>query len=137
MQQIFDSGKLPGRNYNAIDKKIKQLGISAPNNVEAIYSPPPPTSEMRGLKQLITLEWAVIDRLWNLAQGSDLWDKHRVQCFNALASHARTLSKLLKLTGVTTEEKEDLAKLLAKIAKKAHRVTRQMGTEKWRKLLNY
>jgi len=140
VQQILETGKFPGRSYEALDIKIRRCGfcvVCGTNNVEAIYSPPLPTSETKGLKQLIALEWAVIDRLWNLEQGSNLWNKHRVQCFNALASHARTLSKLLKLAGVTTEEKEDLAKLLAKIAKKVRRVARQMRTEKWREFSNY
>jgi len=140
VQQILETGKFPDRSYRAVDMKIRRCGfcvICVTKNVDPIYSPPPPISENRSLKQLITLEWAVIDRLWNLAQGSNLWDKHRVQCFNALASHARTLSKLLKLAGVKTEEKEDLAKILANIAKKARRVARQMRSGKWRELSNY
>jgi len=81
----------------------------------------PPT---KSLQDLLKLESEIIDKLWALCQIDEMADKERVQYFNALASHAKTFAKLLKMAGVKGDESQDLAKLLQKIAKKAHKIAR-------------
>jgi len=75
--------------------------------------------------KLIALEWKIINKLWRLAQKSE-YDKHRGIYYQNLASHARTLAMLLKLTGGSAEKTEDLAKLLQQISKKAKKFVRDM-----------
>ena len=88
---------------------------------------PPTNSAGRGksLQDLMILESEIIDRLWALCQVEGMTDRERVQYFNVLASHAKTLAKLLKLAGVKGDETQDLAKMLQKIAMKARRIVRE------------
>lgn len=76
------------------------------------------------IEKLIVLEWKIIDKLWELAKDAE-YDKHRGVYYQNLSSHARTLALLLKLTGAT-EQTEDLAKLLAQIAKKTKKFVKDM-----------
>jgi len=81
-------------------------------------------SKSRGVKDLIKIEWAIIDKLLALTENAS-YEKHRSLYYQTLASHIRTLSKLLKMHGQSVES-EDLAKLLAEIRKEAKRIARRL-----------
>ncbi len=82
-------------------------------------------SEKRGIKELIKIEWRIIDKLLELAEKAT-YEKHRSLYYQSLASHIRTLSNLLKTHG-KSEEIEDLAKLLQEIRKKAKRLAKRLN----------
>ena len=67
------------------------------------------------LQKLIAMEWEIIDEIWSLAKEA-VYDKHRGLYYQSLASHARTLMQLLKMTGATGKEGEDLATALRRLA---------------------
>jgi len=75
------------------------------------------------LQKLIAMEWEIIDEIWALAQAAE-YDKHRGLYYQSLASHARTLMQLLKMTGATGKEGEDLARLLQKMTMKVRKFLR-------------
>jgi hypothetical protein len=87
---------------------------------------PPTNSATRGksLQDLMLLESEIIDKLWAVCQVEGMADRERVQYFNVLSSHAKTLAKLLKLAGVKGDESQDLAKMLQQIATQARRIAR-------------
>jgi len=78
------------------------------------------SAKKRGVKELIEIEWKIIDKLLDLAEKAS-YEKHRSLYYQSLASHVRTLSNLLKMHGQSVEA-EDLAKLLQEIRKKAKRL---------------
>lgn len=88
---------------------IYKGGLSSPTDIE----------------KLIILEWNIIDKLWELAEKAQ-FDKHRAVYYQNLASHAKTLAMLLKLTGASTQQTEDLAKLLEQIAKKTKKFVKDL-----------
>ena len=75
------------------------------------------------LQKLIAMEWEIIDEIWALAKEAE-YDKHRGLYYQSLASHARTLVQLLKVTGATGKEGEDLARLLQKMTMKVRKFLR-------------
>ena len=87
-------------------------------------------AQARSLKDLIQMEWRIMDELWALAKRAE-YEKHRSVYYQTLASHARTLMLLLKATGETGKETEDLAKILQKMTKKVKKFLRD--EEAWRK----
>lgn len=87
-----------------------------------------------GLPELVAIEWELIERLKQLAYSTQD-EKARVQYFLSLSSHARTLAYLLGQCGAGADEKEDLAKLLAEISKKARRILR--GLNRGRIITNF
>lgn len=80
-----------------------------------------------GLQELVAIEWELIEKLRALADSASE-DKHRVQYYLSLSSHARTLAFLIGQCG-GGESGEDLAKLLQQISKKAKKFVRVMNRE--------
>jgi len=77
------------------------------------------------LTDLIKLEWLVINKLLELADEAD-YEKNQARFYVALASHARVLAGLLKISRVKTEEAESLATLFEKMAKNARIMSREI-----------
>jgi len=75
------------------------------------------SEQKRTAKELIEIEWKVIDKLVHIAEISKN-DHKRAFYYQTLTGHIRTLSVLLKLWG-ETDQKQDLAKLLSEIHKRA------------------
>ena len=88
---------------------------------DRIYSPPSQpveTSAPPVLEDLITFLWSRLNALQREADAAE-YDKHKAQLYLAMAAHARILADLLKDSGLSRGEKEDLAKMLSKIRRKA------------------
>jgi len=97
---------------------------------EPIYSPPTPHAKERGIVDLIQLEWEIIDELQKKAREC-VYDKHKTQYYLALSSHARTLSKLIRESGVKTRDTQDLAILLQDVRKRVKKFV--VMSKKWRR----
>jgi hypothetical protein len=78
----------------------------------------------RGPKNLIEVEWKLIDELLNMAQNARN-DRLRAFYYQTLASHIRTLSTLLKLHG-TQDQTQDLATLLSEIKTRAQKLAKRL-----------
>lgn len=81
-------------------------------------TPPPPGGIERGIKELIQIEWSIMDELQKKAKEC-AEERHRAQHYLALSSHARTLAWLIQAAGIKTGDAQDLAVMLKEIAKKA------------------
>ena len=80
--------------------------------------------QTRTAKELIEIEWKVIDKLIRIAEISKN-DNKRAFYYQTLTGHIRTLSALLKLFG-QPDQSQDLAKLLSEINKQAKRIAKRL-----------
>ena len=89
---------------------------------EGIYTPSPEGEEDKRptIAKLIEIEWTLIKEMLKAALNAQ-YDKHRIQYFNALSSHARTLAWLLQQAPASREDKEDLARIIQEIRKGARK----------------
>jgi 5-bromo-4-chloroindolyl phosphate hydrolysis protein len=77
----------------------------------------------RNVKDLIEIEWKVVDKLIQMAEDSH--QNQRAFYYQTLASHIRILSMLLKLHG-KPDDTQDLAKLLSEIRKRAKTLAKRL-----------
>jgi hypothetical protein len=80
--------------------------------------------QTRTAKELIELEWKVIDKLIHMAEIAKT-DNKRAFYYQTLTGHIRTLAMLLKLHG-QPDQSQDLAKLLSDINKQAKRLAKRL-----------
>jgi chemotaxis protein histidine kinase CheA len=92
--------------------------------VESIYKGGGRHTETRDAKQLIEIEWKLIDKLIQMAENTHSENK-RAFYYQTLAAHVRTLSMLLKLHGTKTDT-EDLAQLLSQIQTNAKTLAKRL-----------
>jgi len=92
---------------------------------EGIYTPSPEGEEDKrpSIAKLIEIEWTLIKEMLKAALNAR-YDKHRIQYFNALSSHTRTLAWLLQQSPASREDKEDLARVIQRIREGARKVVR-------------
>ncbi len=101
-----------------LEPKVESEAPEGPEIVDPIKRGGVSTSERgRAAKELIEIEWKVIDRLITMADATSNENK-RSFYYQTMTGHIRTLSVLLKLWG-EANQKEDLAKLLSEIQKRA------------------
>jgi len=82
------------------------------------------TEQTRTAKELIEIEWNVIDKLIHMAENSRN-DNKRAFYYQTLTGHIRTLSVLLKLFG-QSDQSQDLAKLLSEINTQATKLAKRL-----------
>jgi len=82
------------------------------------------SEQKRTAKELMEIEWKVIDKLVHIAETTPN-DHKRAFYYQTLTGHIRTLSVLLKLWG-ETDQKQDLAKLLSEIHKRAKTLAKRL-----------
>jgi hypothetical protein len=92
------------------------------------------SEQKRTAKELIEIEWKVIDKLVHIAEISKN-DNKRAFYYQTLTGHIRTLSVLLKLWG-DTDQKQDLAKLLSEIHKRAQTIAKRLKQNDERRTAN-
>ncbi len=82
------------------------------------------SEQKRSAKDLIEVEWKVIDKLTTMAENCKSEQK-KAFYYQTLTGHIRTLSVLLKLWG-EADQKQDLAKLLSEIHKRAQTLAKRL-----------
>jgi hypothetical protein len=82
------------------------------------------SEQKRTAKELIEIEWKVIDKLVHIAEISKN-DNKRAFYYQTLASHVRTLSMLLKMHA-QPDNSQDLAKLLSEINAEATKLAKRL-----------
>jgi len=87
--------------------------------------PVPPEGGGRGIEDLIKIEWEIMEDLRDLAlKAKD--ERLKALHYQNLSSHARTLAYLIGQCGGGIKEGQDLAKLLARINRKARKFVRDI-----------
>jgi 5-bromo-4-chloroindolyl phosphate hydrolysis protein len=92
--------------------------------VQSIYKGGGSQTESKTAKDLIEIEWKLIDKLLKMAE-TTRYDKQKAFYYQTLASHIRTLSALLKLHG-QPDQTQDLAKLLSQIQTQAKTLAKRL-----------
>lgn len=82
------------------------------------------TEQTRSARDLIEIEWKVIEKLIHIAEIAKN-DNKRAFYYQTLTGHIRTLSALLKLFG-QPDQSQDLAQLLSEINKQAKRIAKRL-----------
>ncbi|MEM3458995.1 MAG: hypothetical protein QXN36_00190 [Candidatus Bathyarchaeia archaeon] len=81
-------------------------------------------TEKKNAKDLIEIEWTIINKLLKMAENTHSENK-RAFYYQTLAGHIRTLSALLKLHG-QPDQTADLAKLLSQIQTQAKTLAKRL-----------
>jgi len=76
----------------------------------------------RGIKELINIEWAEIDRCLRELEKGGRSEKLRIRWSRLLASHVKRLDTLMWKAGLGKLEEESLAKLLEKVPLRYHHI---------------